>query len=143
MDFDLITLGAGSGGVAGSRRAAMHGARVAVVERGRVGGTCVLRGCVPKKLMMYAGQYGPALADAARFGWSTADASFDMARWQAAKRAELERLERIYIGMLDGAGVTLLRGEACIEAPGRVRVGEQVYGYRKLLVATGGRPNTL
>jgi len=68
-DFDLITLGAGSGGVAASRRAASHGAKVAVIEAGRVGGTCVLRGCVPKKLLMYAAQYGDAIAEAAGYGW--------------------------------------------------------------------------
>jgi len=68
-DFDLIVLGAGSGGVAASRRAALHGAKVAIVEAGRVGGTCVLRGCVPKKLLMYAAQYGDAFAEATGYGW--------------------------------------------------------------------------
>jgi glutathione reductase (NADPH) len=84
-DFDLITLGAGSGGVAASRRAAALGAKVAVVEGSRVGGTCVIRGCVPKKLMMYAAQYGDALREAPGYGWSVpAGARFEMPRWAAA-----------------------------------------------------------
>ena len=92
-DFDLIVLGAGSGGVAASRRAALHGAKVAIVEAGRVGGTCVLRGCVPKKLLMYAAQYGDAMAEARGYGWTVEPPQFEMARWQAAKTAETDRLE--------------------------------------------------
>ena len=86
--FDLVVIGAGSGGVAASRRAAAHGAKVAIVEAGRVGGTCVIRGCVPKKLLMYAGAYGDAMREAAGYGWTVGDTRFEMARWAAAKAAE-------------------------------------------------------
>src|SRR5690606_27833924 len=88
QEFDLVVIGAGSGGIAASRRAALHGARVAVVEAGRVGGTCVLRGCVPKELLMYAAQFGDALRDAAAYGWAPVTAQFEMSRWAAAKAAE-------------------------------------------------------
>ena len=92
-DYDLITLGAGSGGVAASRRAALHGARVAVVEGSRVGGTCVIRGCVPKKLLMYAAQFHDAFAEARGYGWSLGTKpSFEMGRWAEAKATETSRL---------------------------------------------------
>jgi len=84
-DFDLITIGAGSGGVAGSRRAGSYGARVAIVEESRIGGTCVLRGCVPKKLLVYGAQFADAFADAAGFGWSVPPAEFDWPALIAAK----------------------------------------------------------
>ena len=88
-DFDLITLGAGSGGVAASRRAAALGAKVAVVEGSRVGGTCVIRGCVPKKLMMYAAQYADALREAPGYGWSIPEAR--TSRWRAGPRPRRPR----------------------------------------------------
>jgi glutathione reductase (NADPH) len=139
-DYDLIVLGAGSGGVAASRRAALLGARVAVVEGGRVGGTCVIRGCVPKKLLMYAAQFGDALAEARGYGWDVAPPHFEMARWAAAKAAETARLEAIYRQMLDGGGVTLLEGWGRLDGPQRVRVGERVLTARHVLVATGAAP---
>ena len=89
-DFDLIVLGAGSGGVAASRRAASHGAKVAIVEAGRVGGTCVLRGCVPKKLLVYGAQFADAFADAEGFGWTVPPADFDWPKLIAAKDKEIE-----------------------------------------------------
>lgn len=140
-EFDLITLGAGSGGVAASRRAAAHGARVAIVEAGRVGGTCVLRGCVPKKLLMYAAQYGDAAREAAGYGWVTPEpVRFEMARWAASKAAETARLEQIYRDLLAGSGVTLVEGRARIAGPNTVEVGNRRLKARHLLVATGGSP---
>lgn len=143
-DYDLITLGAGSGGVAASRRAALHGARVAIVEGGRVGGTCVLRGCVPKKLLMYAAQYGDALQEARGYGWQLGetqdDARFDMPAWAAAKAAETTRLEGIYRQMLAGSGVQLVEGWGRLVAPHTVRVGDRSLTARHILVATGGAP---
>src|SRR6202045_143658 len=88
-DFDLITIGAGSGGVAGSRRAGSYGARVAIVEEGRIGGTCVLRGCVPKKLLVYGAQFADAFADAAGFGWTVPPGA---AYWGAAIAAHDQEL---------------------------------------------------
>jgi glutathione reductase (NADPH) len=139
-DFDLITLGAGSGGVAASRRAALHGAKVAVVEGGRVGGTCVIRGCVPKKLLMYAAQFGEAYAQARGYGWSAPPPVFEMARWAAAKAAETQRLEDVYRKMLAGGGVELIEGWARLDGPNRVRVGERVLSARHILLATGAAP---
>jgi glutathione reductase (NADPH) len=139
-DFDLITLGAGSGGVAASRRAAMLGAKVAIVEGNRVGGTCVLRGCVPKKLLMYAAQFADAFEQAPAYGWAVAGARFEMARWAAAKAAETTRLEHVYQQMLAGSGVELIEGWATLEGPHGVRVGERRLTARHVLVATGSAP---
>ncbi|MDH4390471.1 MAG: FAD-dependent oxidoreductase [Aquabacterium sp.] len=143
-DFDLITLGAGSGGVAASRRAALHGARVAIVEGNRVGGTCVLRGCVPKKLLMYAAQFGDGLQDARGYGWqlggAPADVRFDMPAWAAAKAAETARLEGLYRQMLAGSSVQLVEGWGKLVAPHTVQVGDRTLTARHILVATGSAP---
>jgi choline dehydrogenase-like flavoprotein len=109
-EFDLVVIGAGSGGVAASRRAAAHGARVAIVEARRVGGTCVLRGCVPKKLLMYAAEFGEAFATARGYGWAMEPPHFEMPHWAAAKAAETTRLEGIYRRLLEGSGVALFEG---------------------------------
>jgi glutathione reductase (NADPH) len=132
MEYDLIVIGAGSGGVAMARRAALHGAKVAVIESGRVGGTCVIRGCVPKKFLMYAAQYGDAITEAAGYGWIGAAASgavdaaakprFEMSIWAAAKAAETARLEGVYRDMLAKSGVELIAGRAQLAGPGRVTV---------------------
>ena len=141
-EFDLVTIGAGSGGVAASRRAAALGAKVAIVEAGRVGGTCVLRGCVPKKLLMYAAGVRDAFAEAPGFGWEPgASPRFSMARWADAKAAETARLEAVYRRMLEGAGVEIVAGRARLEPDGRtVVVGERRLRARRVLVATGSSP---
>jgi glutathione reductase (NADPH) len=139
-DYDLIVLGAGSGGVAASRRAALHGAKVAIVEAGRVGGTCVLRGCVPKKLLMYAAQFGEGFAEARGYGWTLADPRFDMAAWQAAKTAETARLEGVYRRLLETGKVELIEGFGRLAGPGRVQVGERLLSAQHVLVATGASP---
>ncbi|MCA9681902.1 MAG: FAD-dependent oxidoreductase, partial [Myxococcales bacterium] len=107
FDFDLFTIGAGSGGVAASRRAGEYGAKVAICEGSRVGGTCVMRGCVPKKLLVYGSGYADHFADAAGFGWEVGEPRLDWAKLMAAKEAELDRLEAIYHRLLDDSGVTL------------------------------------
>lgn len=144
FDYDLITLGAGSGGVAASRRAALHGARVAIVEGSRVGGTCVIRGCVPKKLLMYAAQLGDAMREARGYGWVVPEPRFEMATWAAAKAAETDRLEGLYRTMLQGSGVELVEGWARLDGPHRVAVatdgGDRVLTARHILIATGGAP---
>lgn len=139
-DFDLIVIGAGSGGVAAARRAALHGARVAIVEGGRVGGTCVIRGCVPKKLMMYAAQYGDALREAEGYGWSVGASHFEMPRWAAAKAAETARLEGVYRKLLADGGVELIEGWGRIAGPNRVAIGERTISAQHILVATGASP---
>lgn len=160
-DFDLLVIGAGSGGVAASRRAALHGAKVAIVEAGRVGGTCVLRGCVPKKLLMYAAQFGEAFAEARGYGWSlgaadAADAApaFSMAAWQAAKAAETARLEGVYRRLLEASGVQLIEGYARLDgtagdgdsAGHRVAIGPagdstaRTVSARHVILAAGSSP---
>ena len=141
-DFDLITIGAGSGGVAASRRAAAHGARVAIVEAGRVGGTCVLRGCVPKKLLMYAAQYGDALAEAPGYGWQVPvdNVAFDMGRWQAAKSAETKRLEGVYRTMLTQSGVEIVEGHGRFVDAHTIAVGSRRLSAPHILIASGASP---
>ena len=135
--YDLVVIGAGSGGVAASRRAAAHGAKVAIIESSRVGGTCVIRGCVPKKLLMYAAAYGDAFREAAGYGWSVGHPHFEMSRWAAAKAAETQRLEHVYRQLLAGSKVELIEGRAVLDGPRRVRVGERVLQARHVLIATG------
>ena len=139
-DFDLIVIGAGSGGVAAARRAALHGARVAVVEGGRVGGTCVIRGCVPKKLLMYAAQYGDGLREAEGYGWSVGETRFEMGRWAAAKAAETARLEAAYRKLLADGNVELVEGWGRIDGPNRVAAGARTLSAAHILVATGAAP---
>jgi glutathione reductase (NADPH) len=137
MDYDLITIGAGSGGVSASRHAAARGARVAICEAGRVGGTCVLRGCVPKKLFMYGAQFADSFADAAAYGWQLEAPRFDLARLTAAKNAETTRLEGAYRRLLDEAGVTTLHGWAELEDAHTVRIGGRRLRAGRILLATG------
>lgn len=141
-DFDLIVLGAGSGGVAASRRAALHGAKVAIVEAGRVGGTCVLRGCVPKKLLMYAAQYGDAMAEAAGYGWQVPVnlPAFEMAAWQAAKTVETARLEGVYRAMLTEGHVELVAGHARFVDAHTIEVNAQRLSAANFVIATGASP---
>jgi glutathione reductase (NADPH) len=138
--YDLVVIGAGSGGVAASRRAAAHGAKVAIVESSRVGGTCVIRGCVPKKLLMYAAAYGDGFQEAAGYGWVLGHPHFEMARWAAAKAAETQRLEHVYRQLLAGSKVELIEGRATVDGPRRVRVGERLLNAKHLLIATGAAP---
>lgn len=141
FDFDLITLGAGSGGVRASRMAARQGVRVAVAEDSRVGGTCVMRGCVPKKLLVYGAHFAEDLADAEGFGWSVGEVEFDWARLIAAKNAELNRLEGVYQRLLRDSGVTLLEGRGIVVDAHTVEVAGKRYSAERILVATGGRPS--
>lgn len=140
-DFDLITLGAGSGGVRASRLAAQLGQRVAVVEESRVGGTCVMRGCVPKKLLVQGAHFAEDIADAQGFGWDFGDVSFDWARLIVAKNAELNRLETVYQRILRDNGVTVLAGRGVVADPHIVEVGGKRYTTERILIATGGRPS--
>lgn len=140
FDFDLFTIGAGSGGVAASRRAGAMGARVAIAEMEDIGGTCVLRGCVPKKLLVYASHFRDELEDAAGFGWTIGPASFDWARLIAAKDKEVARLSSLYVRLLRDAHVTIVSGRATVVDAHTVEVAGQRYTARHILVATGSRP---
>ncbi len=141
-DYDLFVIGAGSGGVRAARIAASHGARVAIAEEYRVGGTCVIRGCVPKKLLVYASRFQEDFSDAAAFGWSVPQPKFDWATLIANKDREIARLEAAYRGNLERSNVTLIESRAVVEAPGQLylsRTGETVTASI-ILVATGARP---
>lgn len=138
-DFDLFTIGAGSGGVAGSRRAASYAARVAICESRRVGGTCVLRGCVPKKLLVYGSHIAEELEDARGFGWTLGEHRLDWATLVDRKNRELDRLNGIYVRMLRDAGVQIIEGCAKIVDPHAVEVNGTTYSARYILVATGSR----
>jgi glutathione reductase (NADPH) len=140
-DFDLFVIGGGSGGVRAARIAAGHGARVAIAEEYRFGGTCVIRGCVPKKLLVYASRFTDDFEDATGFGWSVGERSFDWGKLVAAKDREIGRLEGIYAGNLEKVGVTLFEERATLAGPNRIRLasGRELSAGR-ILVATGGRP---
>lgn len=140
FDFDLFTIGAGSGGVRASRIAAGFGARVAIAEERYFGGTCVNVGCIPKKLFSYAAHYREDFHHATGFGWSRAAANFNMAQLVAGKNREIERLNGVYRRLLDAAGVTVLDGRATIIDPHTVEVNGQRRSARYILVATGGWP---
>jgi glutathione reductase (NADPH) len=139
-DYDLITIGAGSGGVRASRLAAGYGARVAVVEERYLGGTCVNVGCIPKKLLMYASEYGPALEEASGFGWNIPRGSFDWARLIANKNHEIQRLNGVYGEVLTSAGATIIDGRGVLLDPQTVAVGERRLRAEYVLIATGGWP---
>ena len=146
VPFDLIVLGAGSGGLAAAKRAALHGARVAIVEGDRVGGTCVIRGCVPKKLLVYGSAYRHLLADAASYGWKIKAVQPDSATLLANVRAEVDRLNTLHIGLLEKAGVELLRGWGHFSGPTSLVVtaadgSEQELHAKRILIAVGGRPH--
>jgi glutathione reductase (NADPH) len=140
-DYDLFVLGAGSGGVRASRVAASHGARVAVCEESRVGGTCVIRGCIPKKLMVYSAHFRDDFEDAAAFGWLLGPAEFDWATLIANKDTEIDRLNRIYLSLLAEAGVDLFPCRGVLEDAHTVRLGDRTVSAETLLIATGGAPS--
>ena len=140
FDWDLLVIGAGSGGVRAARMAAQYGARVAVVEQQALGGTCVNVGCVPKKLFVYAAEFSHALADARHYGWQSAPPEFDWATLRDNKTREIERLNGIYQKLLENAGATLIRGRATLIDAHTVAVGAARHGARHLLIATGGQP---
>ena len=138
---DFFVIGAGSGGVRSGRIAASHGARVVVAEDNRIGGTCVLRGCVPKKLYVYASRFADEFADAAGFGWTVGATRFDWPDLVRAKEGEITRLSGLYRQNLERAGATLIESRARVEGPNEVVTAD---GHRiraeHILVATGGRP---
>lgn len=139
--FDLIVIGGGSGGVRAARIAANHGARVALVEAYRLGGTCVIRGCVPKKLMVYASRFNQEFEEAQGFGWTLGSAHFDWAKLKVRRDAEVARLEGIYRSNLVAAGVTLFEGRAVLKDPQTVEIaGGQCLQASHILIATGASP---
>ena len=141
-DFDLFVIGGGSGGVRCARIAAGHGARVGVAEERFWGGTCVNVGCVPKKLMVMAAEYGSSAADARGFGWNGEQGTHDWARLLANKDAEIGRLNAIYRRLLEGAGVTIFDARATFLDPHALQVGDRRITAARIVIAAGGRPQT-
>ena len=139
--FDLVVVGGGSGGVRAARIAASHGARVALVEEYRMGGTCVIRGCVPKKLMVYASRFAQEFEEAAGFGWTLGSAEFDWAHLKTRRDAEVARLEGIYRNNLQGSGVQIFDDRATLVDRNTVALasGTQLQGAH-ILIATGAAP---
>ena len=139
-DFDLITIGAGSGGVRASRLAARFGARVAIIDHDRIGGTCVMRGCVPKKLLVIGAHFHDSFEDAWGFGWEPGRPGFDWPTLIANKNKELDRLESVYRKLLADSGVELIEGTACLKGPHTVEVAGRTLDAAHILIATGGHP---
>ncbi len=141
FDFDFFVIGAGSGGVRAARIAASHGARVAVAEEYRVGGTCVIRGCVPKKLLVYGAHFAEDLADARRFGWNTDATRFDWPTLRDNVAAEVNRIEGVYGQTLASHNVTLFAQRATVAAQHRVRLADgREFSAAHILIATGATP---
>ena len=141
FDVDLFVIGAGSGGVRAGRIAAKYGAKVAVAEEFRPGGTCVIRGCVPKKLLVYASKFAEEFEDAIGFGWTSEKVSFDWATLIENKDREIERLSRAYVRNLEGAGAELINEHATLIDPHTVQLaGGRKVTAKYILIATGAAP---
>ncbi|MDS0795611.1 glutathione-disulfide reductase [Burkholderia pseudomultivorans] len=141
FDYDLFVIGAGSGGVRLARMSASYGARVGIAEQEQIGGTCVLRGCIPKKLLVYASHYLHDVDDAKGFGWRFGAGTLDWPALIAAKDREINRLSDIYIGLLRQSGVDMHEGRATLVDAHTVAVGERRFRARHIAIATGSRPS--
>ena len=142
FDTDLFVIGGGSGGVRAARIAALHGARVMIAEEYRMGGTCVIRGCVPKKLLVYASHFHQEFEDAAGFGWKVSQPTFDWPTLIANKDREIARLEAAYTANVEKSGARVLKTRAVFEDPHTIRLGDgKTVRSKYVLVATGGAPN--
>ena len=141
-DYDLFTIGAGSGGVRASRLAASYGARVGVAEEYRVGGTCVIRGCVPKKYLVYASEYGHGFQDAKGYGWSAENVAFDWSKLIENKDNEIDRLNGVYIRNLKNAGADIFQTRATVQDAHTVHLEAENRDVtaERILIATGGAP---
>lgn len=139
-DYDLFTIGAGSGGVRASRMSASFGARVGICEESRVGGTCVIRGCVPKKLLVYGSHFADEFEDAAGFGWDVPPPTFSWPQLITAKNKEIDRLNGVYKRILRENGVDLLEGRGVVIDEHTVQVGDKTVTAEKILIAVGGWP---
>ena len=140
FDYDLVVIGAGSGGVRAARKSAEFGAKVAVVEEAALGGTCVNVGCIPKKLYVYASEYAAAWREAAGFGWQTEGISFHWNTLRDNKTNEIARLNAIYARLLEAPGVDIIEGHGALAGPQEIVVGETHYRAEKILLATGTWP---
>ncbi|WP_423379983.1 glutathione-disulfide reductase [Burkholderia sp. LMG 32019] len=142
FDYDLFVIGAGSGGVRLARMSASYGARVGIAEEEQIGGTCVLRGCIPKKLLVYASHYPHEVEDARGFGWTFGAGTLDWSALIAAKDREINRLSDIYINLLRQSGVEMHAGRATLVDAHTVAIGERSIRARHIAIATGSRPSS-
>jgi glutathione reductase (NADPH) len=141
-DYDLFVIGAGSGGVRAARVSAAHGAKVAVAEEYRVGGTCVIRGCVPKKLLVYGAHFAEDLKDARHFGWRVPECEFDWAVLRDNVLSEVDRINQAYTTTLDSHGVEILHERATVAGPHEVKLASgKTVTARTILIAVGARPS--
>lgn len=141
-DYDLFVIGAGSGGVRAARVSAAHGAKVAVAEEYRVGGTCVIRGCVPKKLLVYGAHFAEDLKDAKEFGWDVPECAFDWSRLTANVMKEVDRINGAYTNTLNSHGVEIIASRATLVGPHEVALsGGRTVTAQRILIATGARPH--
>lgn len=142
-DYDLFVIGAGSGGLAAAKRATLNGATAAVCENSKVGGTCVIRGCVPKKIMSYAGNIADTLEDAKGYGFDVSVKGFDFGSFVAKRNAEIDRLNNLHITLLEKAGVDLHLGHGEIIDKHTVKVADKTFTAKNIMIATGGRATKL
>lgn len=140
FDYDLFVIGGGSGGIPAARQAAKYGAKVAIAEQDALGGTCVNRGCVPKKLMVYASHFSPKFREAADYGWSPVESEFNWSVFLPEKDQEIQRLNGVYQNNLEKAGVKLFRDRAQLLDPHTVKIGETQVSAEKILIAVGAHP---
>jgi glutathione reductase (NADPH) len=140
FEYDLLVIGAGSGGVRAARVSAGYGAKVAIAEDHRVGGTCVIRGCVPKKLLVYAAHVREEIEDAGGYGWRIADARFDWPQLIANKDREIARLEAVYRELLSISKVALIEGRARLLDPHTAEIAGRRVTAQKILIANGAHP---
>src|SRR5262249_41714919 len=141
-DYDLFVIGAGSAGVRASRMSARFGARVAVAEERYLGGTCVNVGCVPKKLFVYGSHFAEEFEDAGAYGWTSRAPRFDWPSLRDNKTREIERLNGIYRGLLESAGVEIIERHVRLRDPNTIEVGRnETVSAERILIATGGWPH--
>ncbi|WIV51614.1 glutathione-disulfide reductase [Marivivens sp. LCG002] len=142
FDYDLFVIGGGSGGVRAARVASATGAKVALAEEYRMGGTCVIRGCVPKKLMVFASEFNEAMSDARAYGWDVPDGTFNWLEFRGKLHAELDRLEGVYRRLLDGSNVEIFDARATLKDAHTVTLSTgQTFTAKHILIAVGGRPS--
>lgn len=140
FDYDLFVIGAGSGGLPAAKRAASYGAKVAIAEEYLVGGTCAIRGCIPKKLMVYGSRFPGLFRDAAGYGWNVGETELDWERFITAIDKEVRRLSQLHTGFLQNAGVELIPSRATFKDPHTLEVDGRKITANKILIAVGGRP---
>lgn len=143
FDYDLLVIGGGPGGLAAAKRAAHYGARVAIAEQNSLGGTCVNRGCVPKKLMVYAADFALSYREAPGYGWTPPQSEFHWSKLVAAIQSEIQRLNQVYARSLQEAGVELIRGRASFVDAHTLQIADRQVTAEHILIAVGGKPAKL